>query len=106
MYEIRRRKQIVNGMEVTTYQRELTYANILEVEAGTNGYCGGDSGHGSRTYIRIQDEGNTDIDVTSIYDSFGIKGVEITLGGDSELKSIIEALKFVVLVLEDQAQNE
>lgn len=106
MYEIRRRKQIVNGIEVTTYQREIVFANILEIEAGTNGYCGGDSGHGSRTYIRIQDEGNTDIDITSIYDSFGVNGVEITFGGDSELKSIIEALKFVVLVLEDQAQNE
>lgn len=106
MYEIKRRKQIVGGMEVTTYQREVAYANILEVEAGTSGYCGGDSGHGSRTYIRIQDEGGTDIDITSIHGDYDIKGVEITLGGDSELKSIIEALKFVVTVLEDQAQNE
>lgn len=100
MYEIRESIRDVGNVAITTYKRDVVMANIIEVEAGTNGYCGGDSGHGSRTYFRIQDKGSTDINATALDG-----GIEITLGGDSELESIIEALKFVVIVLEDMANN-
>ena len=32
-------------------------------------------------------------------------GVEIVLGGDSELETMIKALKFIVKVLEDQSNE-
>ena len=62
MYEIKeKRRMLPDGTEITTYTRDVVSANILEVEAGTTGFMGGDTGHGGRTYFRIQDEGSTDM---------------------------------------------
>lgn len=78
----------------------------FSVEAGTNGYQGGDSGHGSRTYFRISDEGGTDLSARVMTDCFGdTHGVEIALGGDAELSTMVEALKFATRVLEDQIKE-
>ena len=104
MYEIKESTRKIDGMDVTTYTREIYSANVLSVEAGTNGYQGGDSGHGSRTYFRITDCGSTDIRVKAHgYD--GDEGLEVILGGDCELETIIRALKFITKVLEDQAKE-
>lgn len=54
MFAISEGTHCIGGIEVPTYKREVVSANILEVEAGTNGYQGGDGGHGSRTYFRIK----------------------------------------------------
>ena len=51
MFAITEGTRKVYGKEITTYTREIYSANVLEVEAGTNGFQGGDSGHGGRTYI-------------------------------------------------------
>ena len=65
MYEIKEnRRELFDGTEITTYTRDVVSANILQVEAGTTGYKGGDTGHGGRTYFRISDEASTDIHVT------------------------------------------
>lgn len=98
MFAVKECQRVVNDKPIITFRREIVSANILEVEAGTNGYQGGDSGHGSRTYIRIEDVGSTDIEVTPKEN-----GVEIVLGGDCELETMIRALKFITKVLEDQA---
>lgn len=106
MYETTSKIRNVSGVDIETWSREIIDANLLSVEAGTNGYQGGDSGHGSRTYIRIQDEGGTDIDARAITDKFGFTtGIEIALGGDAELSTIIEALEFVTKVLKDQIKE-
>lgn len=43
MYEIKENSRILkDGTELTTYTRDVVSANILEVEAGTTGYQGGD----------------------------------------------------------------
>jgi hypothetical protein len=106
MYEVTNGVRKVNGVEIETWKREITDANILSVEAGTNGYQGGDTGHGSRTYIRIQNQGGTDLGARVLLDSLGyVDGVEIVLGGDAELSTIIEALKFATHVLEEGAQE-
>ena len=102
MYEVTSRTRRVNGVDMETWEREIIDANILSVEAGTNGYQGGDTGHGGRTYIRISDEGGTDISAKVIKDRCGnTSGIEIALGGDAELSTMIEALKFITKVLED-----
>lgn len=106
MYETTCTTRKINGVDIETWSRDIIDANLLSVEAGTNGYQGGDSGHGSRTYIRIQDEGGTDIDARAITDKFGFTtGIEIALGGDAELSTIIEALEFAAKVLKDQIQE-
>ena len=56
MFEIKENRRVLpDGTEITTYSRDVISANILEVEAGTTGYKGGDTGHGGRTYFRIAD---------------------------------------------------
>lgn len=106
MYEVICGEREVGGLTVNTFKRVIYSANILEVEAGTNGYQGGDTGHGSRTYFRIQDMGSTDIQVRPTHDRLGREdGVVVALGGDCELTTIIEALKFIVTVLDDQRRE-
>lgn len=106
MYEIKENiRTLRDGTEITTYSREIVNANILGVEAGTNGYQGGDTGHGSRTYFRVTNEGGTDMRVKPIGNRYGFDGFEVTLGGDCELETTIRALKFIIKVLEDGAEE-
>lgn len=91
---------IDNDIIVTTCKTSISMCNIIDVEAGTNGYHGGDSGHGGRTYIRIEDNSGSDMQVKTVN---GDRGVEIFLGGDSELDTIIGALEFAVKILKKQA---
>jgi hypothetical protein len=74
--------------------------NVLGVTVGTNGYQGGDSGHGSRTYICLEDLGSTDIDAAVSLNHDGYTKVEIMLGGDSELDSLIDTLRWAADRLE------
>ena len=105
MFEVKEnRRKLEDGTEITTYTREVISCNILQVEAGTNGFQGGDSGHGSRTYFRITDCGSTDIHVNT-HGFDGDEGFEVFLGGDCELETIIRALKFITKVLEDESQE-
>lgn len=74
--------------------------NVLGVTVGTNGYHGGDSGHGSRTYICLEDLGSTDIDAAVSLNHDAYTKVEIMLGGDSELDSLIDTLRWAAGRLE------
>ena len=106
MYEIKeKRRMLPDGTEITTYTRDVVSANILEVEAGTTGFMGGDTGHGGRTYFRIQDEGSTDMKINTYVDRYGCRGFEVFLGGDCELETTISALKFITKVLEEESQE-
>jgi hypothetical protein len=107
MYEINEHSKVLDdGTEITTYEREVVSANILDVEAGTTGYRGGDSGHGGRTYFRISDAACTDMDVHVLHDRYGdAAGLEVILGGDCELETTIRALKFITKVLEDESKE-
>lgn len=103
MFAVKQNQRLLDdGTKITTYTREVLSANALEVEAGTNGYHGGDSGHGCRTYFRIQNAGSTDIEIRSIYGRPDAEGLEVILGGDSELDTIVCALKFITKVFEDE----
>lgn len=106
MYEVtEKRRKLEDGTEITTFTRDVVSCNILEVEAGTNGYQGGDTGHGGRTYFRIKDQGGTDMTVRSYTTHYDGSEFEVVLGGDCELETMIRALKFIVKVLEDESQE-
>ena len=107
MYEINERSRVLgDGTEITTYGREVVSANILDVEAGTTGYMGGDSGHGGRTYFRISDAACTDMDVHVLSGRYGdATGFEVVLGGDCELETMIRALRFIARVLADESKE-
>lgn len=101
MYEIKRKEvELPDGVTITTFNCEIFGVNVMSVEAGTTGYCGGDTGHGGRTYFKIMDEGGTDITVNKLR-SIGKGGFEVLLGGDAELDTIIDALEFILQVLRD-----
>ena len=107
MYGIKEnRRRLKDGTEITTYSRDVVSCNILEVEAGTTGYMGGDTGHGGRTYFSIKDAACTDMDVRVLRDRFGdCTGFEVSLGGDCELETAIRALKFITKVLEEESKE-
>lgn len=88
MYEVKENSRILkDGTEITTYIRDVVSCNILEVEAGTTGYCGGDTGHGGRTYFRIQDAACTDMEIHSYTTRCGSNGFEVCLGGDWRVRN-------------------
>lgn len=92
----------VNGVKIETFIEEITSANILEIEVGTNGLQGGDTGHGSRTYFRLKDLSSTDMSANVVTDKYGSTEVIIELGGDSELETFIQSLEFAVSKLKEK----
>lgn len=79
---------------------EIVSANVLGVTVATTGYMGGGSGHGGRTYFTIEDLGSTDIDARVSETSYGTSKIEVMLGGDTELETFIEALRWAADTLE------
>lgn len=71
-------------------EKEFIDCNSLKATVITNEYKGGDTGHGSRTYLKLEDICGTDI--TAVVNDGTI---EIVLGGDSEIVTIAEALKWM-----------
>ena len=49
------------------HSSEFGTFNTLGVTVATNGYQGGDSGHGGRTYLSFEDLCSTDIDAAVTY---------------------------------------
>jgi hypothetical protein len=85
----------IDQVPVATKQIEITNANILSVTVGSTGYMGGDTGHGGRTYFAIKDEASTDLRLKVNNGHWQeVESIEIALGGDTELETFMEALKF------------
>lgn len=105
MYEVKAKVKKIDGVSVEVFSRDIVSANILHVEAGSTGFCGGDSGHGGRTYFSISDESSTDIEVNLLENEYGNKGFEVFLGGDCELDTTITALEFILKALKDARDN-
>lgn len=80
---------------------QFTSANIMEVTVATNGLQGGDSGHGSRTYFSLEDLASTDMDIRT-----SGRKLEIMLGGDTELQTFIEALRWTANTLEEMSNQD
>lgn len=106
MYEIKENKRIVRGKRITTFSRK-TESGYLEVEAGTNGYCGGDSGHGGTTYFRILPDECGPLDIHfKVLQPDDMSGIEVCAGGDWELKDLITSLEFILQALKDGIEAE
>lgn len=95
-------KRFVDGQEITTYTEEFEAMNGIEVEVGTNGYGGGDASHGGRTYLRIE---NTFCTSMSVNGDDDIRKVELVFGGDSEMETFIEALRFAYEQLKKESRG-
>ncbi len=92
----------------TETAQHMCYCN-LAYEAGTNGYCGGDTGHGGRTYLRLEEVGSGEVDMY-VRVNGGAKvdctKLEIFFGGDDELDAIKKCLKFMLETLEKQSPTD
>ena len=99
--------RVVDGQLVTTWKREVCSCNVLEVEAGTNGYQGGDGGHGCRVYLRVKDLAGTGFcnEVDGKYLDDRQDEYVLALCGDTELSTIKEALRCMISVLEAQSEG-
>lgn len=102
---VRKGYVMVDGRELRGLQRNISSMNSLEVTAATNGYCGGDTGHGSRTFVQFRDLSGTDIKGLVAKDHIENSMIRILLGGDSELYTFIEALRFAADSLEALAEE-
>ena len=82
-------------------EKEIPNCNILKVKVGTTGYCGGDGGHGGRSFVMLTNRSSTDWKAAVKSDSCGdVRSIMIDLAGDSELETTIEALRFAADNLE------
>ena len=102
-------RTLPDGTQIETFTRDIVDCNILTVEAGTTGHRGGDTGHGGRTYFRIEDAASTDMTcepyARKCKNGAVITGFEVRLGGDAELDTIIDALGFIRKVLKSQRRE-
>jgi len=82
--------------------KEFFSCNILEANVGSNCPCGGDGGHGGKTYLKITDGGNTGWNITvkdyegEEYFFRGPKSIELELLGDTENETFIQVLDFAL----------
>ena len=88
-------------MKVTTFAKTFESCNLLTVTVGTNCPQGGDGGHGGRTVLRLSEDGGPFIVKTDSGEEYA-QFVEITMEGDTEGETFLDALKFAVMVLEKQ----
>lgn len=82
--------------------KEFFSCNILEANVGSNCPCGGDGGHGGKTYLKIADGSNTGWNIT-IAERDGTeyyfeqpKSIALELLGDTENETFIQLLDFAL----------
>lgn len=90
--------------DITTYTTYVVSANVLKLEVGTNGYHGGDGGHGGRTFFTLEDEEGTCWTLMQEDDGWNLKFLNIVLQGDCELGTFISVLKLAAAILEAQSK--
>lgn len=82
---------------ITMEVAEFVSANVLEAYAYTTGERGGDAGHGGRTFVMLRNVASTAMSAYAHGDN-----VVIALGGDTELDTFIDALRWMADSLERQ----
>jgi transcriptional regulator with XRE-family HTH domain len=96
-----------NNFNVELKEKEIVNANILTIKVGTNCPQGGDTGHGGKTFIVLEDSACTDmrLQIDDEDEYYEPEKIKIMFGGDTECITIIEALKFAVKELEKQFRS-
>ena len=97
MYEISRKDVLIDDKHVPVYTRDVCNHNILTVTAGA--LSTGNDKWDTKTYIEFINNGGTNWNIETL--TGGSDGVRITLRGDAELDTMIEALEFSLEALRD-----
>lgn len=97
--------------EVPTKTITINNPITMSVEAGTNGYQGGDGGYGCITYFRFQSATINAFTVSTFEgDQYkqiedGCSGFDVSVMGDFQLDCMIEALEFITTTLKEQREE-
>lgn len=102
LYERKCREEEIDGKFMEVWTAEFWSCCNLTAEVGTNGFGGGDSGHGGRAVLRF--EGDGDFRVVA-HDTKAGRKVEIIVGGDCEIRQLVESLEFSLEVLKEQLKK-
>lgn len=86
----------VDDTPVVVSIEEFSSCNVLRVSAGTTCPKGGDSGHGGRTVLILENlSGDFRCGVNGAPPSYASK-IEIVAGGDTEFDTFLQGLEFAV----------
>jgi hypothetical protein len=68
---------------------------ICTVEFKTNGFQGGDRGHGGFLAIAFKDQGGTSMEATTDRNGLGNDTITLTFRGDAEMRVAVECFEFL-----------
>lgn len=85
-----------------TKRKEFYGANILGAAISDTGSKGGDAGHGCHVKLKLNNVSATDWEVTTWYEKGRPERLLIEFYGDSERKTLIEALEFFLTELKSK----
>ena len=85
-----------------TKRKEFYGANIISAAISDTGSKGGDAGHGCHVQLKMYDISGTDWDVRLWYDKSHLDSITLNFYGDSERKTLIEALEFFLTELKSK----
>ena len=88
--------------KIPVLKKTINEVSFSSVTVGTNGYHGGDAGHGSKTYIELN---SPDADMCFSVKNGG-RNFQVEAVGDAELRTLIKAFKFIVQTLENQVEPQ
>ena len=104
MYEIKKKRMLVNGVEFDAFERNAKGTDsTLTIIAGTTGFKGGERDAGGRTVLKIKDKEHSDLYTQVTKDKDGNPdGFVLAMCGDDALYNLIRGLQFAVKALTDQ----
>ena len=92
--------------KLTLHSKEITNANILKVQVGTNCPQGGGHGYQGRTLFRLTGRASTSmrcrVNGGPLVEA---SEIEIVLGGDAEHATFIDALEFALGIVRSQSDK-
>jgi hypothetical protein len=94
--------------QIECKSKTFTNANILKATVGTNCPQGGDSGHGGKTVLSLENIASTDMRVYykdrhgKEVDILEVDSVSLIFSGDAECDTLIQSLEFAVKILKAQ----
>lgn len=102
MREVKREWREQDGQSFEVFSTDIYNHNILEAAAGSTGDFPGADKWDVKTYLRIKDQGGTNMKINADH----VRGlIEIELQGAAELETMIEALTFMRQALLDAKEN-
>lgn len=90
----------VDGRLISCETLTSMSCSITNVCVGTNGYQGGDGGHGCRTYLSFEEQGCGSFEISIDPET---QQLNLVAAGDDELRTLIKVLRFAADTLEAQS---